>query len=235
MTPSQTTHIQIFKNLFKGRSDVHATYWESKTSNQKRGFSPACANKFKDACKLSSGSKCWDCTAQKFIPITDQVYDKHLSGRGLIGIYPLLQDKSCHFIAADFDNHKENPLKTPLQEAKAFCEVCAVQEVPCYLERSKSGNGFHAWIFFSSPVPEWKARRVARWALEEAQIIGDETADATSFDRLFPNQDLLSGKGLGNLIAPPLFGKAFVKGNSTFLDKDLKPITDDIWNFLESI
>ena len=131
--------------------------------------------------------------------------------------YPLLQDNSCNFIAADFDNH--NGDREPLQDVKAYCEACQIQDIPCYALRSKSGKGYHVYIFFSTPVPAWKARVVAFALLQEAGVIGDDVK-LSSFDRLFPNQDELTGKKLGNLIALPFQGQAAHHDNTLFLNPD---------------
>jgi len=222
----------LFKSLFRGREDVYPLFWQNKTG--KKGYSPVCENRFNT--KLCE-YRCDDCNNQKFVPLSDSVIENHFSGFHLLGIYPLLQDGTCFFIVVDFDNHENNLRKNPLQDAKDFSEVCAIQDIPVYLERSKSGEGFHAWVFFENPIPAWKARRVMFALLREAQII-DEEVELYSFDRLFPHQDMLTGKKLGNLIALPFYGKALKQGNSTFLTgKDLVPITTDadITTFLEEI
>lgn len=220
--------LEIYKKLFRGRQDVYPLYWQSKKDSDRKGYSPECKNRFKDGL---CNHKCDGCPNQKFIPITDLVYKKHLAGQQLIGVYPLLPDNTCWFIAADLDNHRGN--KNPFSDVKSFYEVCNVQEIPCYIEKSKGGKGYHAWIFFNNPIPAWKARLVVFALLKEAGVIGE---DDSSFDRLFPNQDELSGKCLGNLIALPLWGKVFKEGKSTFLDKDFSPINGTgIGEFLKNI
>ena len=221
----------LFRGLFRGREDVFPRYWENKAG--KKGYSPVCKNRFnKELCRFH----CDDCENQRFVPFSDPVIKNHFSGFHLIGQYPLLPDGTCLWIAADFDDHEGNGPHNPLEDAKNFMAVCNLQDIPIYLERSKSGNGYHGWIFFESAIPAWKVRLVMFALLREAQVI-DEDNDHSSFDRLFPNQDILSGKNLGNLIALPFYGKVLKQGNSTFLDKDLKPITldSDIITFMESI
>jgi hypothetical protein len=182
--------IELFKQSFKGRSDVVPRYWKSK--NGKSGFSPISKNGV-------------------YISITNDLILQHLKGHCILGVYPLLEDNTCHFIAADLDNHTGN--FNPHRDIKEYYEVCRINDIPCYILRSKSGAGFHAYIFFKKPVPAWKARIFAKALLQEAQIYGENS----SFDRLFPSQDKLSGKGFGNLIALPFQGRAAKQGNTIFL------------------
>jgi hypothetical protein len=160
----------------------------------------------------------------------------HIAAPGnILGVYPLLKDHTCHFIAADFDKHKPTD-PDPLEEVKKYVEVCEVQEIPCYVLRSKSGNGFHVYMFFSGAVPAWKARVVSFAFLGEAGVIGDDV-ELSSFDRLFPNQSQLSGKGLGNLISLPFQSAASKKGHTLLLDPEsdfLLPYEDQ-WGTLEKI
>ncbi|MFH5883363.1 TOTE conflict system archaeo-eukaryotic primase domain-containing protein [Halalkalibaculum sp. DA3122] len=92
-------------------------------------------------------------------------------------------------MAADFD--KENWM----EDSRQFLQVCERHNMPAYLERSRSGNGGHVWIFFQQPCPAWKSRKIGYYLLREAGILSEFEKDA-SFDRLFPNQDSHSGKGL---------------------------------------
>jgi hypothetical protein len=140
----------------------------------------------------------------------------HLKGKHILGVYPLLKDNTCHFIASDFDNHNDGG-RNPLEDVKAYWEPCQLQHLPCYVLRSKSGAGYHAYLFFETAVPAWKARRVAFALLQEAGVIG-ENVELSSFDRLFPNQDESSGKGFGNLIALPFQGRAVKEGHTLLLD-----------------
>src|SRR5699024_5315279 len=115
------------------------------------------------------------------------------AGKETIGIYPLLKNNTSWLLAADFDKHNWR------EESRQFVQVCKRYNLSAYLERSKSGNGGHIWIFFRTPFPAWKSRKVAFHLLREAGILSEFDKDG-SFDRLFPNQDYHSGKGLGNLI-----------------------------------
>ena len=111
--------------------------------------------------------------------------------------------------------------------------VCKEKEIPAYLERSRSGKGGHVWIFFDQPCPAIISRKVIATLIEQSGIIS-VFEKAPSFDRLFPNQDRLSGKGLGNLIALPLYKPAWEHGNSCFVDEQLQ-LYPDQWDFLSSV
>lgn len=226
MTSPTTSQIQIFKSLFKGREDVFAIRWEK---GNKNGYMPAY---FYDPYLYRShkmkGGTFQNYSDKTYLPLSDSEIAKHLSGDQLIGIYPLLTNNTSWFIAADFD--KDNWL----EECKNFLEVCKKLGIPAYLERSRSGKGGHIWIFFEQPYQAIKSRKILLSLLEKSGIFS-VFDKSSSFDRLFPNQDFLSGKGLGNLIALPLFKKTLDQGNSCFLDTDhFQPIPDQ-FAFINSI
>ncbi|OFY69993.1 MAG: hypothetical protein A2Y71_12075 [Bacteroidetes bacterium RBG_13_42_15] len=165
----------------------------------------------------AGGGSFKDYSKKEYQPLTDEVIIRHLQGIETIGIYPLLEDNSSFFIAADFDdeNWKESIHRLFL--------VCTKYEIPAYIERSRSGNGAHLWIFFEENFPAEQTRKLMYELLREASIISHFEKES-SFDRLFPNQDFHSGKGMGNLIALPLNGKALKENNSTFLNPvDFEP------------
>jgi hypothetical protein len=224
----ESRKIQLFKELFKGREDVYALRFETKKG--KKGYSPVCANRFKkDYCNY----KCFECPNPKHPPLTDGMIKLHLEGEKVVGVYPLLSDETSYFIAADFDDHIGG--HDPLKDVKEFYEVCKVNGIDCYIERSRSGKGFHGWVFFEDKIAACKSRMVMFALLQEAQAV-DEATELKSFDRLFPNQDKLSGKGFGNLIALPLQGKSVKDGNSVFLDMEnsYSPYGDQ-WVFLSTV
>jgi len=201
----ENDHIILFKSLFRGRQDVYAVRWEK---DGKGGYMPAYKVDWSDYNRhKASGGTFNDYSKKEYLPFGDEAILNHLSGKETVGIYPLLEDNTSHFIAADFDeeNWKESILK--------LYSACSKFEIPAYIERSRSGNGGHLWVFFEENLPAEQTRKFMFELLREASIISHFEKEP-SFDRLFPNQDFHSGKGLGNLIALPLNGKAIQNGIS---------------------
>ena len=219
-------HIDIYKSLFKGREDVFAVRWEK---GNKSGYMPSYQfDPYQYRLHSAKGGSFKDFKDKTYKPLTDDQIAKHLGGEQLIGLYPLLTDNTSFFIAADFD--KENWC----DECRKFIKICSDHNVPAYLELSRSGNGGHVWIFFDQSYPSYKSRKIFINFLEQAGSFSIFDKES-SFDRLFPNQDYLSGKGLGNLIALPLHKPAVEKGNSCFVDIDTLQPYDDQWEFLNEI
>src|SRR5262245_4025808 len=211
--------IKLFRTLFKAREDVYAVFWFNERTG-KKGYSPACEDPW--------GSR--KGKTKKYLPLTDEVILSHLTGEKTIGVYPLLKDDSCWFLACDFD--KEGWAL----DALAFRNICKDYGVPAYLERSRSGNGGHVWIFFSMPVPATFARQLGIRLLKETMVVRAEM-DLASYDRFFPSQDFLPRAGFGNLIALPLQKECRDLGNTEFLnfdDSELRPWRDQ-WQFLSEI
>lgn len=163
-----------------------------------------------------------------YLPITETEIQKHLNGLQQIGIYPLLLNNTSWFLVADFDKQNWKV------EAVAFLNTCKDKNVPAYLERSRSGNGGHVWIFFDRPYPAIRSRKVFISILEQSGTFS-MFDKSSSFDRLFPNQDILSGKGLGNLIALPFFKPAMENGNSCFINPETFEIYLNQYQFLNEI
>jgi len=204
-------HIILLKSLFQGRQDVYAVRWEK---DGKSGYMPAYKVDWSDYNKhKAAGGSFKDYKKKEYLPFGEDAIMNHLSGKETIGVYALLEDNTSHFIAADFDeeNWKESILK--------LHQTCLKFEIPSYIERSRSGNGGHLWIFFEENLPAEQSRKLMFELLREATIISHFEKEP-SFDRLFPNQDFHSGKGLGNLIALPLNGKSTQNGNSMFLNTE---------------
>lgn len=217
--------INLIRALFKSREDVFAIHWQK---GNKSGYMPAYHyDPYRYRLHKMNGGTFKNFNEKTYLPFTDQQITKHLNGEQLIGIYPLLKDNSSWFIAADFDkqNWKE--------ESQKFINACSSKGISTYLERSRSGNGGHVWIFFDQPYPAIKSRKILTSILEEIGIFS-VFDKSSSFDRLFPNQNFLSGKGLGNLIALPFHKTSFEQGNSCFVNEDLKPYENQ-WIFLSSI
>ena len=201
--------INLFKSLFHGRQDVYATLWEKEGRS---GYMPAFKVDWSDYREhTAKGGTFKDYPKKEYQPFTNEVILRHFQGSETVGIYPLLEDNTSHFIAADFDD--ENWSNSIFK----LYSTCIKYEIPAYIERSRSGNGGHLWVFFEENLPAEQTRKLMFEILREASIISPFEKEP-SFDRLFPNQDFHSGKGLGNLIALPLNGKALQNNNSTFLN-----------------
>lgn len=198
-----TIKIALFRSLFRGREDVYARYWQS-PAKEKSGYSPVY--------RLNNQSE----------PLTDHVISSHLVGEQTVGIYPLLSDNTTYFLAIDFD--KLNWLK----ESTTLLQAALKHDLPCSLERSRSGNGGHVWFFFDTNIPAWKARQLGKFLLSEANIFSRKT-----FDRMFPSQDEHTGKGFGNLIALPFQGETIKQDNTVFIDTTGDPHPDQ-WSFLQA-
>ena len=228
---SSIEKIDLFRSLFKGREDVFARRWQS-ASTGKSGYQPVCENEWAEGLCDKRKFKCINCPNRNLKPLTDEDIYRHLEGkdalaRDVIGIYPMLQDEACYFLCADFDE------KSYKEDVTAFREVCSELAVPVCVERSRSGNGAHAWIFFESPVPAVLARKLGSGILTKAMEKRGELS-FKSYDRLFPNQDTMPDGGFGNLVALPLQGLARKSGNSVFVDEQFRPY-DDQWAYLSSV
>lgn len=215
-----------FRSLFRGREDVYAEAWRTKDGTW--AYRPACKkNWLAVLASRPEEHKKVDRQTRILYPLTDDVIRQHLTGRKTIGIYPLLVDETCWLLAADFDK------KTWQEDSLAFLATCQRAGVPAYLERSRSGNGGHVWIFFELPVPAPLARKMG-CALLTQTMERRHHLGLDSYDRLFPNQDTLPKGGFGNLIALPLQRMPRQNGNSLFVDDDLSPYPDQ-WQLLLSI
>ncbi len=224
--------IALFRSLFRGREDVYPQRFESRTSG-KSGYSPACANEWVRSICEKPRIKCRACQHQQFLTVTDEVIRWHLSGKDdrganfVAGIYPMLLDETCFFLAMDFD-------KAHWQEdTQAVLETCRRVGIPASLERSRSGLGGHVWLFFEHAIPATIARRLGSHILTESMEYQPEIG-LDSYDRFFPNQDTLPRGGFGNLIALPLQKQARATGNSVYITDDGTPHTDQ-WTFLSTI
>ncbi|WP_255485170.1 TOTE conflict system archaeo-eukaryotic primase domain-containing protein [Mucilaginibacter sp. X5P1] len=218
--------LNLYKSLFKGREDVFAIRWEK---SGKSSYMPV-YNLDPHRYKLHQmkGGTFQTFTDKTYQLLTDDHLIKHLKGEQVVGLYPLLQDNTSWFIAADFDEANW------IEECRTFIKICEEYDVPAYLERSRSGKGGHVWIFFEEPYEAFRSRKIMMSLLQKVGVISVFDKNS-SFDRLFPNQDYHSKKGLGNLIAIPLNKTSLSNGNSCFIDPEtLKPF-DDQWAFLKTI
>jgi hypothetical protein len=197
----QAAKLASFRSLFAGREDVHATRWENPRTGA-TGWSPAVRGGW---ARTSKGPR-------EYLPLTDEVIARHLTGEATVGLYPLLAGDACQLLACDFDGG------TWALDALAYLDACAAGGVPAAMERSRSGNGAHVWIFFVGPVPASSARALGAGLLREAMTARAEL-DLASYDRFFPAQDFLPRGSLGNLIALPLQGGCRQRGTTVFLGR----------------
>ena len=158
--------IALFRLLFRGREDVHARRFQSRRTGRS-GYAPACSNEWIRGICEKPRVRCATCRHRKFVPLTDDVIRWHLTGKDgrgaefVAGIYPLLLDETCWFLAIDFDKGGWQ------DDSMAFLETCRRIQVPAVVERSRSGNGAHIWIFFERPIAATLARRLGCHLLTE--------------------------------------------------------------------
>ncbi len=223
VTPHNPQNIELFMSLFLGRTGAYARRWEKEGRS---GYSPAYEFNWDEfmAHKRRGGSL-KDFQNKKLLSLSRDVIKRHLLGVDVIGIYPILPDNTSYFLAADLDG------ETWKKDAIAFIQACTNVGLRVYLERSRSGNGGHVWIFFSEPISCYLSRQIGLELIRRAFNIS-EFEKEVSFDRLFPNQDSLSKEGFGNLIALPFQGKSVAQGNTVFIDLETDNPYLDQWKVL---
>ncbi len=218
--------VTLFRSLFRGRGDVFPKLWMNPKKATK-GYAPACFNEWAPNICGKPQVKCGECPNQAFIPVDDLVIMNHLQGRHTLGVYPMLPDETCWFLAMDFDKDGW------MEDVAAIAETCRQEGIPISVERSRSGNGGHVWFFFDSPVSAAQARKMGCFLITETMSRRHQIS-LESYDRLFPNQDTMPKGGFGNLIALPLQYEPRKHGNSVFLDQGFSPYPDQ-WDYLLSL
>lgn len=204
---SPSAKLELIRSLFGARSDVYAQRWENPKTG-KSGWSPAVRGGWSNRTRSS----------KDYLPLTDQVMAAHLLGDATIGIYPLLRGDTCALLACDFDGGSW------ALDALAFLDECHAAGVPAVLERSRSGDGAHVWVFFDQPVAATKARAMGMGLLRQAMTKRAEL-DLASYDRFFPSQDFMPKGSFGNLIALPSRANGSPRGPTVFLDPtSMKPL-----------
>ncbi len=222
MQPSDK--IKVYRSLFRGREDVFARRWDKNGS-----YFPDYSfdwNEF-NAHKASGGT-IKDFKNKKPTPLTDEIIRKHLGGQITIGIYPILENNTSYFLAADFDGANW------LEDCLSYHQEMGKAGLTAYIERSRSGNGGHVWIFFEDAYPCHKSRAIGLEVARKVLSLSSFDKEA-SFDRLFPNQDAIGTSGFGNLIALPFQGELVKNGNTVFIDPTTTEPYDDQFLVLKSI
>ena len=214
-TATGSEKLALMWSLFGARTDVYATRWVN-ASTGKAGWSPA--TRGRPAARATKA----------YLPFTEQVILRHLRGELTVGIYPLLEGDACAMLVCDFDKG------TWALDALAYLDACHASRVPAALERSRSGDGAHVWVFFDGLVPASEARAMGAALLRQAMTARAEL-DLASYDRLFPSQDFMPKAGFGNLIALPLNGDCVRRGTTVFLDPTTMRPWVDQWKFLSSV
>lgn len=220
--------VSLFLTLFRCRESVYPQLWENKKKGTK-GYAPVCDNDWASGLCNKPRVKCSECSHQSFRPLDEAAAKDHLLGKTTIGTYAIREDDTCVFLACDFDE------KDWSDDVAVYRRAGLELGIDVAVERSRSGNGAHAWIFFAEPVSARLARLLGTMLLarttERRHVLS-----VRSFDRFFPSQDYLptTRHGFGNLIALPLQKGPREAGNSVFVDDDMKPYPNQ-WTYLAGI
>ncbi len=218
--------IALFLSLFGARRDVYPKLWVNHKKRTK-GCSPACGNEWVHGLCEKPRVKCSDCPNQAFPPLDDKAIHAHLTGRHTIGTYAIRPDDSCIFLAADFDGEGW------VDDIAAYRRAAEEMGITVAIERSRSGNGGHAWIFFLHSVPAALVRRLGTLIVSRASSF-HAGMKLSTYDRFFPNQDTCPQGGFGNLIALPLQQEPRKLGHTLFLDEQFEPLPDQ-WAYLAGL
>jgi superfamily II DNA or RNA helicase len=225
-TSDSSEKIKLYLALFKGRADVYAKRWENKKKSTS-GYTPVCLNEWMVGVCGKPKILCSGCAHKSYAALNEAVIENHLRGNIIVGVYPMLSDETCNFLAIDFD---ESDWQKDITILRA---ICAEFAIPLAVERSRSGNGGHVWFFFENPISAVQARKFGSAMLTYSMDRRHEIK-FKSYDRFFPSQDTLPKGGLGNLIALPLQKAARENNNSEFVDENFQSYPDQ-WAFLSSI
>ena len=229
-TSPDSQKIALYRSLFRGREDAYASGYLRRDGRM--GYGPACSNAWKPGLCDRRHVGCDKCENRSLHAMSDDALKCHFKGldprnRDVLGLYPMTKASTCWLLVADFDDEGWQ------EAACAYRDACHRRGLDCAVERSRSGNGAHVWVFFEEAIPARDARALGTLLLDDARRHCSKLG-FSSYDRLFPTQDTISSDGLGNLIALPLQGAAVRKGNSVFVDDSFAPYTDQ-WAFLSSV
>ncbi|KUK64104.1 MAG: Type III restriction protein res subunit [Desulfofundulus kuznetsovii] len=228
-----TEKVELFVSLFAGCDDVYAKRWENAKKGS-AGYVPVCQNEWLPLCPKSGGGKikCGECPNQNFVKYDAGAVEKHLKGQLTAGVYPMFSDETCKFLAFDFDGKDYSP-EDLRRDVTAIREACAEKGISMAVERSRSGKGFHFWMFFAENIPTGTARKFGSSLITHA-MSKHHALSFKTYDRMIPNQDTLPKGGFGNLIALPLQKIPREHGNSVFVDENFNAYADQ-WNYLYNV
>ncbi len=224
VTPDEK--IDLFLKLFRCREDVYPKRWENSKTN-KQGYSPVCDLEWVKPICQKPIVKCSECPHQKFPKLDHLAADSHLRGQQTIGTYAIREDDTCTFLACDFDG------LTWKEDVVAYQQAGRELGLDIAIERSRSGDGAHAWLFFEEHIPARLARTLGTLILAKCAEFNIRLS-LDSYDRFFPSQDYLPRGGFGNLIALPLQKTSRDAGNCSFLNAELTPYQDQ-WKYLSDV
>ncbi|MCX6077387.1 MAG: DEAD/DEAH box helicase family protein [Campylobacterales bacterium] len=208
---SKQQKISLFKSLFIAREDVFPTYWISKDGT-KKGYSPV-AYTFR---------------GNDYVPIDDNIIQKHLEGKIRLGTYAVINQTMAKFLVIDLDK------ASFIEDTRAINQICKEFNILPLIELSKSGNGIHIWFFFDGLVLASSVRKLGDILITKAMDIGNGI-DMSSYDRMFPNQDFVATDALGNLVALPLQYTSRIENKTVFIDIDTMQPFPDQWSILKNV
>lgn len=192
--------VELYLRRFAGRPDVYAVryefrdgdpqYWPSNYSGDSEFVRDVISKTVTEIGSAEYGA---------------EAVEAHIYGEHFLGTYPLHEDSTVKFFVLDFDGKHGDPWEEARDQRETFLKHAGIKT---YLERSRSGNGYHLWGFLDEPMDAAKVRRALRQYIDSA----------TTYDRMFPNQDsVYPGRPLGNLIALPLYGPGVAEGKGVFV------------------
>lgn len=216
--------VALYRSLFRGRDDVFAKRWDKNGSY----FPDYTFDWDEFNAHKASGGTIKDFKNKRPTALTDAVIRKHLGGQITIGIYPILEDNASFFLAADFDGTNW------LDDCLYYYQEMGKVGLTSYIERSRSGNGGHVWVFFENAYPCHKSRTIGLEIVRKVLHLSAFDKEI-SFDRLFPNQDSTLTGGFGNLIALPFQGESVKNGNTIFISPTTNEPYEDQYSVLKNV
>ena len=226
-TLSVEEKVNIYKSFFKGRADVFTEKFIRKDGS--KGYSIVCSNKNAPVCLIHGGisKPCQNCKNNIYAHLTDVALLNHMKGEKAYGIYPIIDNDKCYFLAIDFDDDEFE------KAAISYKNECIKLGIDSIVELSQSGKGAHVWIFFEELTSAKDARILGDYILTQS-MVNNKNISFKSYDRFFPSQDIVDKNGYGNCIALPLQGNCVMNKTSVFVNDDFEMISKQI-EYLSSV